>query len=186
MIDGWFCGYTGWIGRQNFGDRPELLAALEVNFEDGSSLFLGTDDSWKTTVGPILESDFLMGEIYDARRELGGWSLPGYDDSAWSSVLTKPPRKIILELRQQGHFPVLIPFSTLRRQKHSIYLWEKQPSAREPAAVTAFMEAIQLGCAITGRCGLFLTNDSRLSCVSGTAGLKIQLLSEWAGISASS
>jgi alpha-L-rhamnosidase len=95
--DGWFCGYIAWKGRQNYGDRPEFLAALEVSFADGTSLIVGTDDSWKTTAGPILESDLLMGETYDARRELGDWSRPEYDDSAWEPVLTRPPRKIILD-----------------------------------------------------------------------------------------
>jgi alpha-L-rhamnosidase len=95
--DGWYCGHVAWLGRQNYGDKPEFLAALEVDFEDGTSLVVGTDGSWKTVSGPILESDFLMGETYDARRELGAWSLPEYDDSAWGPVQINTNRKIILD-----------------------------------------------------------------------------------------
>jgi alpha-L-rhamnosidase len=36
--------------------------------------------------GPILESDFQMGEHYDARLELGDWNSPAYDDAAWDAV----------------------------------------------------------------------------------------------------
>ena len=38
--------------------------------------------SWKVTgEGPIQEADLLMGEAYDARKAMPGWSSPGFDDS---------------------------------------------------------------------------------------------------------
>ncbi len=89
--DGWYCGYVGWGGRQAYGDRPRFLARLEVTLADGSRVIIGTDASWKTTTGPILESDFQMGESYDARLDLGAWSQPGYDESRWQPVLLAPP-----------------------------------------------------------------------------------------------
>ena len=89
--DGWYCGYVGWGGRQLYGDRPRFLAQLEVTMEDGSRIVVGTDASWKTTTGPILESDLLMGESYDARLELGAWSQPGFDENRWQPVLIAPP-----------------------------------------------------------------------------------------------
>lgn len=88
--DGWYCGYVAWKDRQNYGDRPKLLAQLDVTLEDGSTLTLTTDESWKTAVGAIRESDFLSGEVYDARMELGAWSQPGYSEEGWQSVLTEP------------------------------------------------------------------------------------------------
>ncbi len=72
--DGWYCGYLGWSGRQIYGDRPRLLARLEMILADGSTAVIGTDSSWKTTTGPILESDMQMGESYDARLDLGAWT----------------------------------------------------------------------------------------------------------------
>jgi len=88
--DGWYCGYIAWRDRQYYGNQPSILAQLEVTFEDGHKLTLSTDTSWKTSFGPILESDFLQGEIYDARRELPGWDQAGFDDSSWSNVLCLP------------------------------------------------------------------------------------------------
>jgi len=84
--DGWYCGHIGPDDRQQYGDRPRLLAQLVVN----DTVILATDATWKTTVGPILESDTLMGESYDARRELPNWNKPAYDDLAWWPVLTFP------------------------------------------------------------------------------------------------
>ena len=85
--DGWFCGYTGnTFNRQFYGDRPALLAQLEIRFADGSTQTIASDNSWKTIPSPILSSDFFVGEQYDARLELGAWTEPGYDEGKWSSV----------------------------------------------------------------------------------------------------
>ncbi len=84
--DGWYCGYVGWDKRQQYGDRPRFLAQLAITFEDGSTQMVATDEHWKATYGPILESDMQMGESYDARRELNGWDAPGYDDTRWLPV----------------------------------------------------------------------------------------------------
>jgi alpha-L-rhamnosidase len=85
--DGWYCGYVGWRERQRYGDRPRFLAQLAITFEDGSIQTIATDEQWKLTYGPILESDMQMGESYDARRELDGWDLPGYDDTHWLPIM---------------------------------------------------------------------------------------------------
>ena len=67
-----------------YGDRPRLLAQLILEFADGSTQTISTDHSWKTATGPILANDLLMGETYDARLEMPGWSEPAFDDSEWS------------------------------------------------------------------------------------------------------
>jgi alpha-L-rhamnosidase len=84
--DGWGVGHIAWIGRQRYADRPYFLAQLVLTYSDGSQELIATDNTWKVTSGPILESDMLMGESYDARRELSDWSCPGYKDDAWWSV----------------------------------------------------------------------------------------------------
>jgi len=40
-----------------------------------------TDKSWKWGYGPLILSDLLDGEDYDARHELAGWDKVGFDDS---------------------------------------------------------------------------------------------------------
>ncbi|MCC7230349.1 MAG: alpha-L-rhamnosidase N-terminal domain-containing protein, partial [Fimbriimonadaceae bacterium] len=66
--DGWYCGNLGWRGRQLYGDRPKLLAQLEVTFEDGTTQTVSTDSSWQLAYGPLLEADLLMGESFDAGK----------------------------------------------------------------------------------------------------------------------
>ena len=95
--DGWYCGNVAWYGRENYGDRPKLLAQLAITFEDGSTQTVATDEQWKVAYGPILESDMLMGESYDARRELTGWDAAGFDDADWWTATTFPGSDAALE-----------------------------------------------------------------------------------------
>ena len=74
----------GYIG------QPKLLFHLRVRYEDGSEEFLVSDGSWKITGGPVIYDCPHMGEIYDARKELPGWDMPGYDDSSWDGVNIAP------------------------------------------------------------------------------------------------
>ena len=51
------------------------MGQLEMEYDDGTREVVSTDASWKVSgEGPIREADFLMGESYDARREIPGWS----------------------------------------------------------------------------------------------------------------
>ena len=87
--DGWFAGFVGFDPKHRgalYGPRPQLLAQLNVEYEDGTTESLATDGSWRCSTGPILFSDLLMGESYDARREMPGWAEPGFDDSGWYGV----------------------------------------------------------------------------------------------------
>lgn len=89
--DGWYCGHVGWQDRQIYGSHPWLFASLAIVMRDGTIVNVQSDESWKTKSGPLLESDLLMGESYDARLELGDWSLPGYDDRDWWPVVCGQP-----------------------------------------------------------------------------------------------
>ena len=85
--DGWFRGNLGWVDkRNNWGDKLAAIAQIIVEYSDGSETVISTNDNWKATTGPILESDIYNGEVYDANKELTDWSKPGYDDSSWGET----------------------------------------------------------------------------------------------------
>lgn len=86
--EGWFRGRLGFGGGRSaiYGDRVALLAQLEVEYEGGEIERIVTDESWRAQPGPILANSIYDGETYDARRELPGWSEPGFDDSGWADV----------------------------------------------------------------------------------------------------
>lgn len=91
--DGWYAGGIGLARslvkkpRNIYGDHPRLIAQIKVELADGTKQQIVTDDSWRSTRdSPILRSDILDGEVYDARREMPGWDGPGFDDKAWRAA----------------------------------------------------------------------------------------------------
>jgi len=87
LADGWYSGHIGWMHiRDHYGKDPRFMAQLHVDYADGTSETLVTDKTWTAATGPILEGDFLMGETYDARQEMPGWSTADFDGSQWQPV----------------------------------------------------------------------------------------------------
>jgi alpha-L-rhamnosidase len=84
--DGWAVGRIGWGARQQYTEQPKFLAQLEITLADGRTMIVGSDGKWKHTFGATLDNDFLMGEAYDARLELGDWQSTTYDDRSWRAV----------------------------------------------------------------------------------------------------
>ena len=86
LADGWYSGYIGYgHKRDHYGRNPRFMAQLEVELADGTRTVITTDDAWRVSTGPILQGDFLMGETYDATREITGWTKPSFDAAAWKS-----------------------------------------------------------------------------------------------------
>ena len=104
--DGWYAGTVEWRGRQFYGDRPMLMARLEVECSDGSKQLVTTDGAWKVGLGEILESDLLNGESIDLRRSLPGWDAPGFDDGDWRAAREFAPTHG--QLIGQAHEPVRV------------------------------------------------------------------------------
>jgi len=101
VADGWYAGYVGYgllvgygphrTGRSIYGKTPAILCQLDVEYADGTRESIVTDTSWRVTdTGPIREADLLMGETYDARRELPGWDTAAFvaDEAVWQPVVT--------------------------------------------------------------------------------------------------
>ncbi|MFS0722819.1 family 78 glycoside hydrolase catalytic domain [Paenibacillus sp. 1P07SE] len=88
--DGWYAGTVGMLGSKVYGERPFFLLQLVIEYTDGTKDIVVTDSTWKTARGPIIYSDMIKGESYDARLELGDWSRSGYDDSFWEQPDVRP------------------------------------------------------------------------------------------------
>jgi alpha-L-rhamnosidase len=105
LAGGWFSGRIGNGGFEFFGKQPALLAQLEVTYTDGTRETVVTDATWKSHDGPILSTDFMLGESYDARKEITGWDRPGLDDGGWAPVQTRdePARKFEAQVMEPVH-----------------------------------------------------------------------------------
>ena len=90
--NGWYSNHKHFTEFGKWGDSPRLLLQINIEFADGSTMSVASDETWKVSTGPILRNDLYGGEIYDARLEKPGWATAAYDDSGWDrAVVKKPP-----------------------------------------------------------------------------------------------
>ena len=94
--NGWYSGHIGNGGYQAWGTVPALFAQLEVTYADGTTETIVTDASWKMHVSPIIASDFMLGERYNAQMEIAGWDRPGLDVGNWVAATerSESPRSL--------------------------------------------------------------------------------------------
>ncbi len=66
--------------------QPKVIAQLRLTYQNGNEEWITTDETWKTTTGPIMKNNVYLGEDYDARSEKPGWNTTDYDDSDWNTA----------------------------------------------------------------------------------------------------
>ena len=125
--DGWYSGYLGWRKfRGNYGLQNSLFLQLEVEYEDGTSEVVATDKTWRCSDGPIISSDLLMGEHYDARKEMPGWDTPEFDDRDWKSVtvVAKPQTKLVTQPSETVQVKQYIEPVEMTEPKKGVYVFD--------------------------------------------------------------
>ncbi|NSW52413.1 MAG: family 78 glycoside hydrolase catalytic domain [Anaerolineae bacterium] len=85
--DGWYRGAINVASLRNaHGEKVALLVQLVITDVDGMTRIIASDESWKTSTGPIIKSDPKQGEVYDARMEMPGWNTTNFNDDRWRHV----------------------------------------------------------------------------------------------------
>jgi alpha-L-rhamnosidase len=85
-----FVKFTG-----SFGPL-RAICQVRLEYQDGSTEIVGSDESWRTLAGPTIFSSIYGGEDFDARLNPQGWDQPGFDDRAWRSAvqIVRPAGKL--------------------------------------------------------------------------------------------
>jgi alpha-L-rhamnosidase len=85
--NGWYRGIIGFTDNINvYGKDIALLCQLDIQYADGSTQTITSDDSWKSSTGEVRYEEIYNGETIDARMQKTGWAMPGYNDANWSGV----------------------------------------------------------------------------------------------------
>lgn len=125
--NGWYSGYIGWRKeRGNYGLQNSLLLQLAVEYTDNTSAVIVSDETWKCAEGPILSSDIMMGETYDARKEMPGWNTPDFDNGAWKpvSVVDKPAAVLVAQPSQPVQMPEEVKAVSVNEPKPGVYVFD--------------------------------------------------------------
>ena len=96
------CDFYTWMNWNTaaYRDDPKLLLELHIDYVDGTSQTVVSDESWKTyEYGPTTYNNVYKGEHYDARREVEGWTSSAFDDSLWRNAVSvdAPTGELIFE-----------------------------------------------------------------------------------------
>lgn len=108
----------GWYG------MPKLILQLDIELENGETQTVSTNSfpehrNWRVSPGPILADSIYDGEVYDARKELTGWDLPGFDDFEWRQAMSIEPPGGILE--EQPCEPIRVVETIVPKKKGPVY-----------------------------------------------------------------
>ena len=78
-----FSGFPWDFQKDTYRAAPKTWFSVEA---DGEEIF-SSAGRVKCAPSPLLRDDLREGEIYDARREIAGWNLPGFDASGWQEAI---------------------------------------------------------------------------------------------------
>lgn len=81
--DGWYRGCIDIGSNRNcYGTKIKLLCYLTIEYEDGTSEIIHTDENWHVSQdGALRENNLKTIERYDASKEMNGWTSPGFHET---------------------------------------------------------------------------------------------------------
>jgi alpha-L-rhamnosidase len=136
--NGWYNQRDRTIEGTLWYDLPKVIFQMEITYNDGSTSIIASDNTWKTTTGPLLKDGIFTGEKYDARLALNGWDKTGYSDIKWKpAIFVKPPTGALQ--------PQLAPFDKVTRTltptfdgktKDSVYTYHLDETVSGWASIT--------------------------------------------------
>jgi len=66
---------------------PKLICRVLLEYSDGSTENIISDEQWKTSPSPITTTSIYGGEDYNATLEQNNWDKPGFDDAKWRKAV---------------------------------------------------------------------------------------------------
>ncbi|WP_326614199.1 glycoside hydrolase family 78 protein [Streptomyces scopuliridis] len=123
---GWYAGNIAWFGPHQYGERPALLAQLEVTYTDGTTerVLSGTD--WRAATGPVTGADLMAGEEYDARLETDGWTRAGFDATGWvaAEAIDKVGAALVAEVDGPSRVAGELPAQKVTEPRPGVFVFD--------------------------------------------------------------
>jgi len=91
--NGWYNMFSRGVwsfDKSPWRNDPVFRIQIRVVHDNGTISDIYSDDSWRSSPGPVTFNSIRQGEEYDARLEQAGWDSPGFFDKHWY-----PVRKVV-------------------------------------------------------------------------------------------
>ena len=149
--------------------KPTFLASLFIQYQDGSSEEILSDDSWNYAYGPIIKNSVYLGIAYDARKEIEAWNVPGYNNTSWkpAQIAVSPGGKL-----QKTFFPPV----QIAREIEPVKIYSPEPGIMVADMGEVFTGTYRInlrgntGDTITFRFGERIYEDGRLNPMTSVIG----------------
>jgi alpha-L-rhamnosidase len=100
---GWYRGFIGYDPKPNlYGKDIALLFQLDVTYTDGTKATIVSDNSWKSSTGPVRFAEIYYGATIDDRMQQKDWSTTNFDDKNWYGVAVNdfPKDKLVATVNE--------------------------------------------------------------------------------------
>jgi hypothetical protein len=97
----------------SFG-RPKFILHLRIEYDDGTTQTIVSDEKWKAAASPTRFSCLYGGEDYDAREEQPGWNEPGFAGKDWEPTQIVDDSAERLIAQAQPSLKVMQVFHTVK------------------------------------------------------------------------
>jgi alpha-L-rhamnosidase len=127
---------NGWYNHQSMAvwnfdrapwrNRPAVCADIRITYEDGTTESISTGKDWRSTLSPVIFNSIYTAEHHDARREIPGWSEPGYRDTAWKPVILRsaPAPLIVAQAMHPIRATKAIPAVSVKKWSDTSYVFD--------------------------------------------------------------
>ncbi len=125
--NGWFNPLKKyWTWRMQWFGSKRMILQMHIEYQDGETQIISSDESWKSAPGPVITSCIYDGESYDTTQELPGWDEPHYDDAAWEKVniVEAPGGRMISQMMEPIKVTEIIRPVALRNPRPGVYVYD--------------------------------------------------------------
>jgi alpha-L-rhamnosidase len=124
--NGWYNQRDRTVEGTMWYDTPRLILQVEVVYRNGKKEIFKSDSSWKCATGPLLHDGIYTGEIFDARLQINGWNLNGYNDGNWKNaeIVRQPSGELQPQLAPFDKIIRTISSSSFKKTNDSTYLFK--------------------------------------------------------------
>jgi len=93
--NGWYNQNEVWNETMIYG-QPVFISQLVIQYKNGNTETIASDESWQWAPGPILRSNIYGGETYDARLEKPDWLEASDPGSGWKASIPAENHPVML------------------------------------------------------------------------------------------